>query len=327
MGFKEPGLRGSLRNTGSVIPAFFDVTITNTNSPVQEGDILTVDYSADNTGDAQDMQDIRLEIDSVQEDVDPDVMLSGGASTTGTLEWDTAGEAETTYSATVLSDDDSDSVTVEIESAIPDSVENQYFSTDTAQADPWDDMVGDNDLPAFGSPTIQSDGLNGVDAIVLDGTDDGYDINYSVSEPATIIFALSARDELDGDIGTLWRNEEIASSELLFRDDDNQYRFGWHGESEQAGTPIYDDQIITIAVDESNAVMRLNGSDLITLSASEGDELFSANDSLGYRRNDGDRNLPSDWGGMVVYPNDRLTGGNLDDQEKRVEENFNMNVL
>ena len=120
MGLKEPGLRGSLRNTGSVVPAFFDVTITNTNSPVQEGDILTVDYSADNTGDAQDMQDIRLEIDSVQEDVDPNVMLAGGASTTGTLEWDTTGEAEAEYTATVLSDDDSDSVTVEIGSAIPD---------------------------------------------------------------------------------------------------------------------------------------------------------------------------------------------------------------
>ena len=122
MGLKEPGLRGSLRSTSSVLPAFFDVTITNTNSPVQEGDILTVDYSADNTGDAQDSQDIRLEIDSVQEDVDPGVMLAGGASATGTLEWDTTDEAEAEYTATVLSDDDSDSVTVEIGSAIPDDV-------------------------------------------------------------------------------------------------------------------------------------------------------------------------------------------------------------
>ena len=127
MGLKESGLRGSLRSTSSVLPAFFDVTITNTNSPVQEGDILTVDYSANNTGDAQDTQDIRLEIDSVQEDVDPGVMLGGGASATGTLEWDTTGEAETTYSATVLSDDDSDSVTVEIEApAIADSVIDDF---------------------------------------------------------------------------------------------------------------------------------------------------------------------------------------------------------
>ena len=124
------GLKGSLRNTSSVLPAFFDVTITNTNSPVQEGDILTVDYSADNTGDAQDTQDIRLEIDSVQEDVDPGVMLGGGASATGTLEWDTTGEPEAEYTATVLSDDDSDSVTVEIESAIPNSVVEDFERDD-----------------------------------------------------------------------------------------------------------------------------------------------------------------------------------------------------
>ena len=126
MGLKESGLRGSLRSTSSVLPAFFDVTITNTNSPVQEGDILTVDYSADNTGDAQDTQDIRLEIDSVEEDRDSDITLLGAQSTTGSLEWDTTDEDETTYTATVLSDDDTDSVTVEIESAIPDSVIDNF---------------------------------------------------------------------------------------------------------------------------------------------------------------------------------------------------------
>ena len=152
MGLKESGLRGSLRNTSSVLPAFFDVTITNTNSPVEEGDILTVDYGADNTGDAQDTQDIRLEIDSVQEDVDPDVMLAGGASTTGTLEWDTTDEAEAEYTATVLSDDDSDSVTVEIESAIPDS--------DVYLHDDW----GDNQLTADreDSGTTTYNGVEGV---------------------------------------------------------------------------------------------------------------------------------------------------------------------
>ena len=151
MALKEPGLRGSLRNTGSVTPAFFDVNITNTNSPVQEGDILTVDYSADNTGDAQDMQDIRLEIDSVQEDVDPDVMLAGGASTTGTLEWDTTGEPEAEYTATVLSNDDSDSVIVEIGSAIPDIVL-------LPEDNDLDNFTGDtNNFSIETSPTITTD--------------------------------------------------------------------------------------------------------------------------------------------------------------------------
>ena len=203
MGLKESGLRGSLRNTSSVIPAFFDVTITNTNSPVQEGDILTVDYSADNTGDAQDMQDIRLEIDSVQEDVDPGVMLAGGASTTGTLEWDTTGEPEAEYTATVLSDDDSDSVIVEIGSAIPDAVvlqpetdDLQHFSGDTDVFDINDSQPRIGDLSVkgssddFGRIVSQS----GLDNYVSKGVSSSCLINPNSDGIAHVIFAAQDVD-------------------------------------------------------------------------------------------------------------------------------------
>ena len=165
MGLKESGLRGSLRSTSSVLPEFFDVTITNTNSPVQEGDILTVDYSADNTGDAQDTQDIRLEIDSVEEDRDSDITLLGAQSTTGTLEWDTTNEDETTYTATVLSNDDTDSVTVEIEAAIPDSGDfpesdsiESYWIIDDNNSTVVDE-VGDNDGTVVGGNWQSEDDL------------------------------------------------------------------------------------------------------------------------------------------------------------------------
>ena len=176
MGLKESGLRGSLRSTSSVLPAFFDVTITNTNSPVQEGDILTVDYSADNTGDAQDTQDIRLEIDSVEEDRDSDITLLGAQSTTGTLQWDTTDESADTYSATVLSDDDSDSVTVEIVSAIPDSGLEHDYNVLNIDADNNDtitsvtDEVGNNDLS--GSATYEEDALNGNPLLDHNGSSD-----------------------------------------------------------------------------------------------------------------------------------------------------------
>ena len=177
MGLKESGLRGSLRSTSSVLPAFFDVTITNTNSPVQEGDILMVDYSADNTGDGQDTQDIRLEIDSVEEDRDSDITLLGAQSTTGTLEWDTTDEAEAEYTATVLSDDDSDSVTVEIEDAIPDSGLLHDYDAQSIDADDgdsitlWQDSHGSNDLSG-GSPTFDESAINGHPALDWDGVDD-----------------------------------------------------------------------------------------------------------------------------------------------------------
>ena len=197
MGLKEPGLRGSLRNTSSVLPAFFDVTITNTNSPVQEGDILTVDYSADNTGETQDMQDIRLEIDSVQEDVDPDVMLAGGASTTGTLEWDTTGEPEAEYTATVLSDDDSDSVMVEIGTAIPDNAVLRY-SISEGSGTTVEDSIGENDLDLIDAPTWVSN--NWQDDWALDFDDNEAKSNQKVdaineNEAFTVAFTVEPQDE------------------------------------------------------------------------------------------------------------------------------------
>ena len=161
-----------------MLPAFFDVTITNTNSPVQEGDILTVDYSADNTGDAQDTQDIRLEIDSVEEDRDSDITLLGAQSTTGTLEWDTTDEDETTYTATVLSDDDTDSVTVEIEDAIPDSAIAHYPILERSNST-IEDVLGDLDGSAQGTTNVSGnweegwaeDGDGGSDHILFNEWD------------------------------------------------------------------------------------------------------------------------------------------------------------
>jgi len=105
--------------------AFFDVAISSTNSPVNEGSDLNVDYSVQNTGfSANNTQDIRLQIDTVEEDRDSNITLSPGSSTTGTLTWTTPSSSAGTYNAAVLSDDDtaSTSVTVEEFTAIPDSV-------------------------------------------------------------------------------------------------------------------------------------------------------------------------------------------------------------
>jgi len=174
MGLKEAGLRGSLRNVSSVLPAsaFFDVTVTNTNSPVTKGDVLSVDYSANNTGDVQDTQDIRLVIDIVEEDRDSNVTLGGGVSTTGTLQWDTTNENATTYTATVLSNDDTDSVTVEVESAIPDSGLLHRWNVSDASY-PITDSVGGNDFSQGLGGTFEtgSQFFDGV-AFSTDGVDD-----------------------------------------------------------------------------------------------------------------------------------------------------------
>ena len=95
--------------------AFFDVSISSTNSPVNEGSDLNVDYSVVNTGfSVNNTQDIRLNIDSTEEDRDPNITLSPSSSTTGTLTWTTPSSSAGTYNASVLSDDDTASTSVTV---------------------------------------------------------------------------------------------------------------------------------------------------------------------------------------------------------------------
>lgn len=182
------------------IPAFFDVTITNTNTPVVEGDILTVDFSANNTGTFQDTQDIRLEIDNVEEDRDNNVTLDGGVSTTGTLQWDTTNETAAQYTATVLSNDDADSVTVQVERAIPDSgVSRHTFDDADTSGSTAVDIWNGNDGTINGATT----GVTGqyAEAYSFDGTDDSVSIpsgTYSFVTSSGFTFSLWAKTTAQG---------------------------------------------------------------------------------------------------------------------------------
>jgi len=102
---------------------FFDVSITGTNSPIKAGNNLDVDYSLNNTGGKPDTQDIRLEIDGIQEDQDSSVSLNAGTSTSGVLTWSTQSSDEGSYNVSVLSSDDSDNIGIVIESPVPESVQ------------------------------------------------------------------------------------------------------------------------------------------------------------------------------------------------------------
>ena len=66
------------------LPANFEVTIDSTNSPIDEGETLTVDATVENTGDKSDTQTITLTVGG-QQRASTDVNLGGGESTTMTL--------------------------------------------------------------------------------------------------------------------------------------------------------------------------------------------------------------------------------------------------
>ena len=323
MGLKEAGVRGSLRSTSSVLPAFFDVTITNTNSPVEEGDILTVDYGADNTGDAQDTQDIRLEIDSVQEDVDPDVMLAGGASATGTLEWDTTDEAEAEYTATVLSDDDSDSVTVEIGSAIPDS-EDLHSAFDFSQEDgslPVTDQSGNGRDLTNGSYTSVGGDINGVQAGVFDGADDSvWSDSTSLTPPFTIFQVAELDSSPANDLNTAWSlRAEGPESNLLHRNDNNELSI--QGDESQVTGGSQFDTLVTVHIDGANSVLRSQGTQL----AAEDPNFATVQaTTLGSRFQGSDRFFDGRLGEVLIYGTDK--SGSFADIEQYLANKWGISI-
>jgi len=94
--------------------SFFDVTIAGTNEPVEVGELLDVTTDVENTGGVQDSQDIVLEADNAQRDIWPGFVLGSGDTGQVVLRWDTSGASPGSYTATVKSDDDSDSVGVSV---------------------------------------------------------------------------------------------------------------------------------------------------------------------------------------------------------------------
>jgi len=108
--------------------ANFDVTIDGTNSPVSEGDTLTVTTTIENTGDEGGSQTVDLLIGDFPED-DTSVTLGAGESVQRTLTWETEQGDAGTYGATVLSENDSESRDVVVEDTEPANFEVEIDST------------------------------------------------------------------------------------------------------------------------------------------------------------------------------------------------------
>jgi len=98
--------------------AFFDVNVTDTNSPVTEGETLEVDVNVTNTGDNPDTQTLNLTdtgFTSAEQDT-VDVSLAPGAYNNSiTLEWPTSDGDAGTGNVTVFSENTSDAAAVTVQ--------------------------------------------------------------------------------------------------------------------------------------------------------------------------------------------------------------------
>jgi len=213
--------------------------------------------------------------------------------------------------------------------AIPDSAVYYYSSKETAVStgsvvDPWADLVGNVDLDAVGSPTLQADALNGVDAIDLgDNTQRGFDYpNVGLSEPATVIWGYH-QDGFSGFAATWWEGREV--DEILNDAGSNQWLLSFDGNKSTGGSSVVGDLIVTLAVDSSDAILRVNGSQVASVSSSPDVGVLTSGHHF-YQADEPDRHVTG-FGGIIVAHDERLQGSDLDAEEERVASELNMDVL
>jgi len=209
----------------------------------------------------------------------------------------------------------------------PGSAVAQHFATEQSESNgqtvaPFTDSLNTNDLSAVGAPKFDSNGLNSGPSVRTDGSDDGY--NYStpdLTEPATIIWA--ADFDSTNTTGTLWR--EDSSNRILNQQGINDLTLVFNGNnSGTQATAISGQNIVTLAVDATEAIVRVNGTEVISVGSASNTTVL-ADGNFWYSSTDG-RHVPADVGGSVIH-NQRLSGSSLTDEEKRVEQEFGMSVL
>ncbi|WP_340098319.1 type IV pilin [Salinibaculum salinum] len=94
----------------------FEVSIDDTNSPIREGENLSVTTTVQNTGGSPDVQNILLNVSGQSNPVDfEEVALDGGESRQLTLEWPTATGDNGSYDVTVTSEDASTTQSVTVQ--------------------------------------------------------------------------------------------------------------------------------------------------------------------------------------------------------------------
>ena len=102
-------------------PAYFAVDIDESESLLQvdAGGIIAIEAQVENTGDETGTQDVVLEIDGDVVDTVEELELEGGEDETVLLQWQTSVDDGFDYIATVKTDDDEDSIAVDVDELAP----------------------------------------------------------------------------------------------------------------------------------------------------------------------------------------------------------------
>jgi subtilisin family serine protease len=220
-------------------PANFEVSIDSTNSPVTEGDTLSVTATVQNTGDKTDTQIISLDIAGQRDSTS--IQLAGGETQTVTLAWSNTDGAAGDYTATVTSSDDSASTGVSVESpsnfdVVIDSTTSPVTAGDVLQVTATVANTGDK----TDTQTIALDiaGQRDTKSVTLDG---------QTSDTVTLAWSTG-----DGDAGdytaTVTSSDDSASTGVSVEQDTTPANFTVAIDSTTSPVTEGDDLSVTATV-------------------------------------------------------------------------------
>lgn len=136
----------------------------------EEGETLEIDYEVTNNGDKEDTQDIVMTKDDgtvAEVDRHNNITLDTSQSNTGTLTWATGEGDAGTYTIEVSSNDNADSITVEVTESLP--VIHHYDPAEFTSS-LWPDEVGLSDMDTISGVTFNSSAFGGYGGVSGDGT-------------------------------------------------------------------------------------------------------------------------------------------------------------
>lgn len=193
----------------TVDPADFAVDIESTT--VDDGTV-TVDYTATNTGDVPDQQDIIFEVESSSEDRHDDVTLEANAEASGTFDYDLEAHDPARLDLLVRSDDDSDSTTIQ-----PDAADFHVSIDETnapvLEGDALDVVATIENVGEY--PETQTIELMDPDGTVVDRTDER--LEPGEEDPVELTWETEPSDAGVGEItvSSEWTGDDTATVEVL----------------------------------------------------------------------------------------------------------------
>ncbi|WP_336002027.1 carboxypeptidase regulatory-like domain-containing protein [Halorientalis halophila] len=171
-------------------PPNLDVSGLSTNSPVTEGETLTVDATVTNNGEEAGTQTVELDVAGGVQD-STEVSLDAGASTDVSLTWTTASGDAGDYTATVSSDNDSETAAVTV---------NEPVTTGTIAG-----TVTDAGGSAIEGATVTADGqstttaADGSYSLTVEAGDYTVDANADGFNPSSQTVTVNAEETTTAD--------------------------------------------------------------------------------------------------------------------------------